>query len=270
MRSELENTLEKIIAESPLVALFQHRGTDYVDAKICHARWSVSSNPYRIRKFELWNRPEGLTFRVYYAPEMPAEVRNSLLELGSRGNFTKNTMDLRGRDLSVIASDVASVLADPNLLEVAKLNYVPARTSKFEGLDLPDVDIASKDILCRPFTWRQIIKVWEDSSEDNELKAVLQCNGVYLQRSADGNSRYVGSAYGGGGIIGRWMKHLTSNGDAQHLNLFVLENGYNAVEFVVLEVCDSEAAAREAEAKWKIALATNTSGVYDGCRLNRN
>jgi hypothetical protein len=66
------------------------------------------------------------------------------------------------------------------------------------------------------------------------------------------------------------MRHLTSNGDAQHLNLFVLEQGYNAIEFVLLEVCDTEEAAREAEAKWKTALATYSPGIYDGCRLNRN
>jgi hypothetical protein len=162
VRRELELILEKIITGSPLVTMFQHRGTDSVDAKICHARWSISSNPYRIRKFELWNRPEGLTFRVYHAQEMPAEVRAALLEIESRVNFTKDTMEFRGSDLSVIVSNIAAVLADQGLLDVAKLTYVPARTSKFEGLDLPDVDITGKDILCRPFNWRQIIKIWED------------------------------------------------------------------------------------------------------------
>ncbi|WP_245609240.1 hypothetical protein [Vibrio pacinii] len=51
------------------------------------------------------------------------------------------------------------------------------------------------------FTWKEIIAISEDESPDNELKKVLSQVGVYLQRSTDGTSRYVGSAYSCGGIL---------------------------------------------------------------------
>ncbi|WP_326929501.1 GIY-YIG nuclease family protein [Aliivibrio fischeri] len=114
-----------------------------------------------------------------------------------------------------------------------------------------------------------MIAISEDESEDNELKKVLSQSGVYLQRSSDGVSRYVGSAYGCGGILGRWLKHLNSNGDAKHLNLYVLENGYNKLVFTVLEFTDDNTAIK-AESRWKQTLGTKNTGPYDGFRLNRN
>ncbi|MDM5309705.1 hypothetical protein [Peribacillus frigoritolerans] len=72
-------------------------------------------------------------------------------------------------------------------------------------------------------------------------------NGVYIQRSEDGKSRYIGSAYGTGGIIGRWMDHLEFPDNAHHLNLYVLENGYDSILFSVIEFLegtDSEISER--------------------------
>jgi hypothetical protein len=139
----------------------------------------------------------------------------------------------------------------------------------YEGLALPDVDTADCDVLGRVFTWKEIIAISEDQSESNLLKKELSRCGVYLQRSSDGKSRYVGSAYGDGGLISRWLKHLTSNGDAKHLNLFVLENGYSHILFTVLEFCDASAATTN-EMRWKATLGTKHSGIYDGLRLNSN
>lgn len=77
----------------------------------------------------------------------------------------------------------------------------------------------------------------------------------------------MGPAFGEGGILGRWLKHLTSNGHAKHLNIYVLENGYAKVLFIVLEFT---ADAQRAEACWKETLGTRNAGSYDGLRVNSN
>jgi hypothetical protein len=143
------------------------------------------------------------------------------------------------------------------------------KNSTYEGLALPDIDTSEGDVLGREFTWKEIVAVVEDNGTDNILKNNLSQNGVYLQRSKDGVSRYVGSAYGNGGIIGRWIKHLSSNGDAKHLNLYVLENGYNNLIFTVLEFTENSQAL-SSESRWKRTLGTKNSGPYDGFRLNCN
>jgi hypothetical protein len=90
---------------------------------------------------------------------------------------------------------------------------------------------------------------------------------VYLQRSPEGKTRYVGSASSDSGILGRWLKHLTSNGHAKHLNLYVLENGYATVLFTVLEFTNNTLSA---ESRWKETLGTRNAGPYDALRLNSN
>jgi hypothetical protein len=124
-------------------------------------------------------------------------------------------------------------------------------------------------ILGRTFTWKEILAIYQDDSPENEVKKSLSVCGVYLQRSIDGRARYVGSAYSDGGIIARWMRHLGSNGDAKHLNFFILENGYNDILFTVLEITTPEQ-ARTSESRWKSTLGTNSLGPYDGYRLNCN
>ena len=153
---------------------------------------------------------------------------------------------------------------------------VQTRNRAYEGLVLPDVDVSDTDVLGTGFTWKEIIAIYEDDSEENELKKVLSKPGIYLQRSIDGSARYVGSAYGGGGILERWLAHLVFNGNAKHLNLYVLENGYSSLVFTVLEFFDSsdeeekKSYLLKQECRWKQTLGTRNSGPYDGLRLNKN
>ena len=65
------------------------------------------------------------------------------------------------------------------------------------------------------------------------------------------------------------MKHLNSNGDAKHLNLFVLEKGYNELVFSVIEFCDGEDILKK-ENMWKAILGTVNYGAYNGLQLNNN
>lgn len=226
------------------------------------------TNKFRIRSVEIWEGGGSPWFRIYYGHLIAPELKNLIdsLEGFTRRTATTTYTDYYG-DPEALAEALAKVLIDGGDEIVARATPVLARNSTYEGLELPDVDVSDTEVLGRTFTWKELLAIDEDTTEDNELKRVLSQHGVYLQRSPDGKTRYVGSAYSDGGILGRWLKHLTSNGHAKHLNLYVLENGYASVLFTVLEFTEN---ATTAESRWKETLGTRNAGPYDGLRLNSN
>ncbi|MGL4344953.1 MAG: GIY-YIG nuclease family protein [Cellulosilyticaceae bacterium] len=264
---ELMQQLKELLISSQLADLFECKKEDILENFVAYR---VARNIYRIRAFELHNLSDGVKFRIYYGDKIPLELKETFKELGTitKGDCL-NSLDYKADNYLPLAQQIHDILSNDGILNTCETSRDRAKTSKFEGMALPDVDVTQTEIIGEIFTWRDIIAIWEDASEDNVLKKVLQQDGVYLQRSKDGVSRYVGSAYGENGIIGRWMKHLTSNGNAHHLNLYVLENGYNAIEFTVLELC-SGTDALAAESRWKKILSTHNAGPYNGIQLNRN
>lgn len=262
------DTLKEIYAKSSLASsLTVKKDCDYPDRNFSALRFE--SNDFRIRAIEIWDRQtKDSFFRIYHAPKIAPEIKNKIDEIESLLRSQKQYSDYGG-DFTAIATQLAEIVTSGTTKEIAKNNIVLTRNSKYEGLSLPDIDTSEDDVVGRVFTWKEIIAIDEDQTPENELKKSLSQNGVYLQRSLDGTSRYVGSAYGSGGILGRWLKHLTSNGNAKHLNLYVLENGYANMVFTVLEFTDKENSI-SSEQKWKQVLGTQNNGPYDGIRLNSN
>jgi hypothetical protein len=242
------------------------REDDYPDKGMSSLRFK--SNEYRIRAIEIWETDNDGFFRIYHGPEIAAELKTRINEIEGNFKSVSTWSDFRG-NFEQISKELYAIISNDKVIEVTKQNLVLSRNSAYEGLSLPDVDTSDTDVFGRVFTWKEILTISEDLSEENDLKNVLSKCGVYLQRSIDGKSRYVGSAYGEGGILQRWLKHLNSNGNAKHLNLFVLENGYSDIVFTVLEFTAPEKAL-EAEKRWKLTLGTQNSGPYDSIRLNNN
>ncbi len=262
--------LESILNSSGLGALFEERSRDdRTDGPQPHVAYRVKSNIYRIRAFELWGTEESYQFRIYHGSKMSAELKDLLKGRPECISSLIRVVDFQTEDYLTLAVAIKEILLDEEVVKVCKESGSMARTTKFEGLKLPDVDMTDETVLGRTFTWADIIAIFEDESEENVLKAALSRKGIYIQRSKDGVSRYIGSAYGSNGILGRWMEHLTSNGNAHHLNLFVLENGYNEIVFSVIEFYE-EADIIQREAMWKKMLATINYGPYNGLQLNRN
>ncbi|EJG0029212.1 GIY-YIG nuclease family protein [Vibrio alginolyticus] len=257
--------LRLLFEQSRLSSLFEVRVEEDNED---HAVIRLKSNGYRLRSFELWNRNGHQFARYYHGASMPESIKQELDSVIGNCNSVKRWSDFKG-DYELIFSGFFDVLSSDTTIEVAEKSKTYTKNSAYEGLALPDVDTSETNVLGLEFSWKEVIAIAEDSGEDNHLKKVLSKNGVYLQRSKDGASRYVGSAYGSGGIIGRWLKHLSSNGDAKHLNLYVLENGYNNLIFTVLEFTEGEQALA-AEQRGKRTLGSKNSGPYDGLRLNRN
>lgn len=262
--------LEKILLTSGLSDLFVLKSKDdLTNGPTPHVAYRVKPNDYRIRSFELWHTEDHDFFRIYHSKRINSKLKEALSQINGCEKNLRNTIDYRTSDYEMLAKEINKILMNEEIIKECKNSSTRARTSKFEGLELPDVDTSNNFVLGQVFTWREIISIWEDDGEDNVLKKSLSQNGIYIQRSTDGKSRYIGSAYGSDGIIGRWMKHLDSNGDARHLNLFVLENGYNEIVFSVVEFYDGPDIIQR-ENQWKQILGTINYGPYNGVQLNNN
>ncbi|MFC9539917.1 hypothetical protein ACFTQ7_08520 [Lysinibacillus sp. NPDC056959] len=98
------------------------------------------------------------------------------------------------------------------------------------------------------------------------MKQVLNQNGIYIQRSEDGKSRYIGSAYGSGGIISRWMTHLEFLGNANDDKMqFTNKTTKAAVRDFIKQAVDKGLI----EKLWldKFDNGTMTNGDYEGLKL---
>lgn len=266
------NLLVDILVESGLASLFESRiKEDNSNKSTPWVAYRVNSNLYKIRSFELWGTGSSMFFRIW-GPSINDSLKAVLESLpGLIVQDKKDRVDYRTENYVKLASMIKEILLTEEIIKECKASGRYARASKFEGLELPDVDTSMVDVMGQTFTWRDIIAIWEDNTEGNKLKETLSRKGVYIQRSEDGKSRYIGSAYGENGIIGRWIDHLNSLGDAQHLNLFVLENGYNSVLFSVIEFLDgSSSEIIRRESMWKKTLGTINYGPYNRLQLNNN
>lgn len=263
--------LTQIFNSTKLPSLLTIKKVQYYEPPKDYTALRFNSNDFRIRALEIWDKPNPADswFRIYHGTQIAPELKELIdnLEGFKQRASSSRTSDYYGDPMNITKA-LSDLLIDGTTEQIVRSNPL-ARSSAYEGLLLPDVDVGDVEVLGRTFTWRDLIAINEDNSEDNELRKVLSQAGVYLQRSPDGTSRYVGSAYGPGGILGRWLSHLTSNGSAKHLNIYVLENGYANVLFTVLEFTDKEQATT-VESRWKETLGTRNVGIYDGFRLNSN
>ncbi|NOQ36826.1 MAG: hypothetical protein GQ569_13180 [Methylococcaceae bacterium] len=263
--------LKIIFAESSLSEFFTiKKEDDYPDKKYSSLRFNF--NEYRFYAIEIFeSSDDGEIFRIYHSNKIAVELKSELDQLQETFHSHKTCADFKGSfdDYKKLSKKLHELLSNDGVIEAVRKNLVFAQNNAYEGLELPDIDVSDAEIKGRVFTWKELIAINEDTSDDNKLKQELSQCGVYLQRSLDGKSRYVGSAYGEGGILARWTKHLTSNGHAKHLNLFVLENGYNNICFTVLELTKKDDVL-DAESRWKFILGSKNAGAYDGFRLNSN
>lgn len=266
----MENIIKTLLQESEITNLFN---LATIDKNIINKRpmvsYRVKSNIYKIRAFEIWGENDDCFFRIYHSEKINIDLKEDLSSLPCTIKNNKRTVDYRSKDYKSLMKSIKDILDDKAIIKKCENDSSISRMSKFNGLKLPDIDTSIGYTKGQTFSWREIISIWEDDSKENILKESLKRPGIYIQRSQDGKSRYIGSAYGEDGILGRWMKHLDSNGDARHLNLFVLENGYNEIVFSVIEFYDGEDIIKR-ESMWKQILGTINTGSYNAIQLNNN
>lgn len=95
------------------------------------------------------------------------------------------------------------------------------------------------------------------------VNALSHVNGVYLIKHKLDGRLYIGSAYGKGGILGRWTAYAKT-GHAGNKLLKDLDANY--FEFSVLEISPSTMSADDViarENRWKTCLGTREFGLND-------
>lgn len=95
------------------------------------------------------------------------------------------------------------------------------------------------------------------------VNALSSVNGVYLIKHIKDSRLYVGSAYGKGGILGRWASYAKT-GHAGNKLLRDLDP--HDFEFSILEISPSTMSAEDViarENRWKECLGTRTFGLND-------
>lgn len=74
-------------------------------------------------------------------------------------------------------------------------------------------------------------KIWNDKKPDWHF-ALVNCQGVYLITDTKTGRRYVGSAYGDGGIWSRWETYFRTSGHGNNVQLKeLLESKVNAIKY---------------------------------------
>ena len=103
----------------------------------------------------------------------------------------------------------------------------------------------------------------DSDSNSTWVNALSSVNGVYLVKHTLDGRLYVGSAYGKGGILGRWGSYAKSG----HAGNKLLKNlDPSNFEFSVLEISPSTMSADDViarENRWKICLGTREFGLND-------
>ena len=123
-------------------------------------------------------------------------------------------------------------------------------------------DFTSYDCILLSYTdLQKLIK--DTDSNVSWVNALSSVNGVYLIKHKKDGRLYVGSAYGKGGILGRWTSYAKS-GHAG--NKLLKELDPHQFEFSVLEISPSTMSAEDViarENRWKECLGTREFGLND-------
>ena len=154
----------------------------------------------------------------------------------------------------------ASYLRGPKYID--QLAVAEIRPTKMSIGDFPgysDVRISFERL---QLVIRQDIDSWRS--------ALSSVSGVYVIADTSNGKQYIGSAYGVGGIWGRWSQYVhTGHGNNKELRRLLKAKGKDYSEnfqFTILEICDPQTAKEQLisrEVHWKNCLLTKQFGYNE-------
>lgn len=113
-------------------------------------------------------------------------------------------------------------------------------------------------------SYKDLVHLIRDTDSNiSWVNALSSVNGVYLIKNKSDGRLYVGSAYGKGGILGRWASYAKT-GHAGNKLLKDLDP--HAFEFSILEISPSTMSAEDViarENRWKECLGTREFGLNE-------
>ncbi|MFC9539918.1 hypothetical protein ACFTQ7_08525 [Lysinibacillus sp. NPDC056959] len=148
------DVLEPILIESGLASMFELRKRDdKTSESIPWVAYRVKTNFYKIRAFELWDNEPSRYFRIYHATDINENLKTTLMSLPGVVKNKNYYIDYRTTDYVELGTSITEILASKEIIQESKATSRLAHTSKFEGLELPDVDVSQDDVLGQVFSW---------------------------------------------------------------------------------------------------------------------
>lgn len=239
----------------------------------------------RFTEYTAWQKAGKYGNSKYLAIFAPARSTTSLfLGLWKVKGVTKNT-DLKSTHLSLLRKfdlperwyeksdrydlEITSKMIDLNQRLVvdwgkSTVSWVQTRNKNVVEVKPKNSigDFTSYDSIL--LSYGDLYKLISDTDSNADwVNALSSVNGVYLIKHKKDGRLYVGSAYGKGGILGRWASYAKT-GHAGNKYLKALDP--HDFEFSVLEISPSTMSADDVifrENRWKECLGTREFGLND-------
>ncbi len=241
--------------------------------------------PERFTEYTAWQKPGRYGNSRYLALFSPARGTTSLFLGLWRVNGVTENADLTQRHMALLKRfrlpekwfersdryDLEAISVMGDLSQRLVIDWGHSTVSWVQAKDKSIVEIkpvnsigafTSYDSIL--LTYRDLKKLISDTgSNASWVNALSSVNGVYLIKNKMDGRLYVGSAYGKGGILGRWASYARS-GHAGNKYLKALDPHH--FEFSILEICPSTMSADDViarENRWKTCLGTREFGLND-------
>lgn len=239
----------------------------------------------RFTEYTAWQKAGKYGNSKYLAIFAPARSTNSLfLGLWKVKGVTKN-VDLKPKHLSLLRKfelperwyeksdrydlEITSTMIDLNQRLVVDWGKSTVSWVQTKNKNVVEVkpknsigDFTSYDSIL--LSYGDLYKLISDTDSNAAwVNALSSVNGVYLIKHKKDGRLYVGSAYGKGGILGRWASYAKT-GHAGNKYLKALDP--HDFEFSVLEISPSTMSADDVisrENRWKECLGTREFGLND-------
>ena len=237
----------------------------------------------KLTEYTAWQKPGKYKDAKYLAIFAPGRSTTSIfLGLWKVGGVTKNS-DLNLKHLNLLkkfdfpmrwfeTSDRYDLSLSSEMFHLVQrliIDWGGSTVSWVQKKDKEVVEIKAKNSIGDFTSYDSILLSYEDlkmlvndiDSNYSWFNALSSVNGVYLIKHKQEGLLYVGSAYGKGGILGRWTSYAKT-GHAGNKLLKDLDPRY--FEFSVLEISPSTMSADDViarENRWKECLGTRDFGL---------
>lgn len=239
----------------------------------------------KFAEYTAWQKPGKFGNSKYLAIFAPARSTTSLfLGLWKINNVTQN-INLKSEHLDLLKKynlpegwfersdrhdlELTNIMFD--LIERLVIDWGGATVSWVQTKNKNVVAIKPKNSIGDFTSYDSILLSYGDlqklitdiDSNMSWVNALSSVNGVYLIKHTQDGRLYVGSAYGKGGILGRWASYAQT-GHAGNKLLRMLDP--HNFEFSVLEISPSTMSSDDViarENRWKECLGTRKFGLND-------
>ncbi|MCW8127376.1 GIY-YIG nuclease family protein [Microbulbifer halophilus] len=239
----------------------------------------------KLKEYTAWQKPGKYKDSKFLAIFAPGRSTTSIfLGLWKINGVTRNS-DLAPKHLNLLEKhdlpmrwleksdryDLSLSSEMFHLIQRLVIDWGPSTVSWVQKKNKEVVEIKAKNSIGEFSSYDNIRLSYDDlrilindiGANSTWFNALSSVNGVYLIKNKENGQLYVGSAYGKGGILGRWSLYAKT-GHAGNKLLKGLDPSH--FEFSVLEISPATMSADDViarENRWKECLGTRDFGLND-------